>query len=345
MLHHLDLATAADDDALRALVGAVVAPGAVSLSQRREPSFFAADAALGERVETLVARERPGGAPVAVVQRSVREVFVGGRPVRAAMLSGLRSLAGHGGAGMMARGWAAVRALEAAHPADVTLVSVTAENERTRRLLSVARGAAPRLEALADLVTLALVVRRPRRRLRLRVEADEARADAFRDAWAPRRDLSPVRLFLPGPIQALVSVRDECDVGAVRVWDPAGVRQHVVERYGAGLRRARPLLNAAARLAGIRPLPAPGEVLRVAFAAGLVAPDTEALDALLDAALTHAHRLGAGFLLVGLDRADPLLVHARRRLHLPYTSTLFSVRWTDDPIPVSRPVCAEVATY
>ena len=344
-----DLATPADDAALRALLRAMPVPGTVTLAATREPAFFAADAALGERVETLVARERPGAEPVAVVQRAVRTVYVGGTPARVAYIGGLRVRPGHRTAALVGRGWSALRDLDRADPVAVTTISVTDANDRVRRLVSARRGAAPLLDAVAALVTLALVVRPRGRPARpgLAVVPDDGRAAALRAEAGPGRDLFPVRLALPGVSETLVALRDGTAVGAVTVWDPSAVRQQVVHAYRPGLARARPLLNALARVGNVRPLPPPGEALAVAFAAGLVARDAAALDALLDAALARAHRLGMGFLLVGFDRTDPLLARARRRLHLAYPSTLFAA--CDDLSPALRPggppVHAEVATY
>ncbi len=347
-----DLATPADDAALRALLRAMPVPGAVTLAATREPDFFAADAALGERVDTLVARERPGAEPVAVLQRAVRTVYVGGTLARVAYIGGLRVRPGHRTAALVGRGWTALRDLDRADPVSCTTLSITDNNDRVRHLVAARRGAAPRLEVAARLVTLALVVRRSRRP-RLDVEPDDGRAGgcaaALREATGAARDLFPVCLALPGPSETLVALRGGEAVGAVTLWDPGGVRQQVVHAYRPGLARARPLLNLFAHVGHIRPLPPPGEALAVAFAAGLVARDAAALDALLDAALAAASRRGLGFLLVGFDRADPLLARARRRLHLAYPSTLFTASWSDDRPPLPRPggppVHAEVATY
>ena len=337
-------ATGADDAALRALVRATPMPGAVSLVQTREPSFFAADAALGEHVETLVARESPGGPPLALLQRAERPVWLGGHVRRAAYLGGLRVHPAHRGRGIARRGWAAVGAWHEARPADLTLAALTAESHAAGRVFVErpgAPGAFARFRPVADLVTLAFPVRR-RPRAPGGVEAGAA--------TAPHpRDLTPAGpLALPGLADAdrFTAVRGGEAVGSVSVWDPAVVRQTRVAGYSGVLRWTRPLANAAARALGMRPLPAPGEALRSAFATGLWAADAPALDALLDAALARCRVRGAAFLLVGFDAADPLARHARRRIHMPYRSTLHALVWPGERTPaVRRPVHAEIATY
>ncbi|HEX9950527.1 MAG TPA: hypothetical protein VGB53_02070 [Rubricoccaceae bacterium] len=337
-------ATGPDDAALRALVRATPMPGAVSLVQTREPSFFAADAALGEHVETLVARESPGGPPLALLQRAERPVWLGGQVRRAAYLGGLRVHPAHRGRGIARGGWAAVGAWHESRPADLTLAALTAESRAASRVF-VERPGAPgtfaRFRPVADLVTLALPVRKAR-------TPPEAEAGRAEPAPIPR-DLSPAGpLHLPGLGDAdrFTATRSGRAVGSVSVWEPAEVRQTHVAGYSGALRWARPLANAAARTFGIRPLPAPGERLRSAFAVGLWAEDAGALDALLDAALARCHARRLAFLLVGFDAADPLARHARRRLHVPYRSTLHVLVWPGERLPaVRRPVHAEIATY
>ena len=341
-------ATGADDAALRALVRATPMPGAVSLVQTREPSFFAADAALGEHVETLVARESPGGPPLALLQRAERPVWLGGHVRRAAYLGGLRVHPAHRGRGIARRGWAAVGAWHEARPADLTLAALTAESHAAGRVFVErpgAPGAFARFRPVADLVTLALPVRRLVRQAGARPGVEAGRATAPPDP----RDLTPAGpLALPGLAGAdcLTAMRGGETVGSVSVWDPAVVRQTLVAGYSGALRWTRPLANAAARALGLHPLPSPGEPLRSAFATGLWAADAPALDALLDAALARCRVRGAAFLLVGFDAADPLARHARRRIHVPYRSTLHALVWPGERTPaVRRPVHAEIATY
>ena len=344
--YRMDRATPADDAALRALLRQIPVPGAVVSTSEREPSFFAADAVLGEDVVTLVARERPGGPPVGFGSRAVRTVWLGGRPVRTAYLSGLRVAPGHRGRALLGRGWTALRALHDADPVALSLLSVTAENRRAARLLALGRGDAARLAPVADVVTLALVVHRGHRPP---PAAPPGAADAFRQSLGPTRDLFPAGpLRLPGlsPADDVVVTRDGEPVAALALWDAGAVRQSVVRSYGGALGRLRPVVNAAARLAGAAPLPDVGEPVRSAVAVRPVSRDARALDALLAAALGRARQRGRAFVLVGLDARDPALALARRRPHVAYRSTLYAACWPGEAAPaVRRPVHPEIATF
>lgn len=343
---HFSLATPDDDPVLRSLLRVLPMPGAVRLTYEREPSFFAADPALGEHVQTLVARERDGGPPVAVVSRATRTVFLDGRPERVGYLSGLRVHPDHQGQAIVGRGWTALRKLHEADPVPFYLLSVTAENDRTARLLTLRRGDAPAFMALADLVTLALLTHR---RHRTRNATDPAAAAALRQRLGPTCDLFPAApLALPslGPDDEIVVRRSGQPVGALALWDASSVRQSVVRGYGGRLGWLRPLLNGVARLTGARPLPPVGAPLRSAFAVRPTAHDAAAFDVLLDAALAAARRRDLAFLLVGFDARDPYLARARRRLHVPYHSRLYAAHWSDGAPPrLHAPLHAEIATY
>lgn len=352
--YHFSLATPNDDPALRALLRRVEMLGSLRLSYEREPSYFGADPPLGETVQTLVAREHPGGPAIATASRATRTVFIAGEPTRIGYLSGLRVHPEHRGRALLGNGWSALRELHRADPVPWYIVSVTKENERARRLLSLGRGDAPTLVPLADVVTVALVVHRwaGGGRFSSGVLASEARRS--RDGRGPwdgaeiqPRDLFPTApLDLPGRTTDLVVSSDRQRAAAGVIWDPSSVRQTVVRGYDGTLARWRPAVNLALRGVGAQPLPEIGQPLQSVFLARPEAADARAHRALLATALGAARRAGKAFVLVGYDAADPYLRLAQRRLHVPYRSTLFAAHWPDGAPPrLRRPLHAEIATF
>ncbi|MFN2323957.1 MAG: hypothetical protein ABR510_13500, partial [Trueperaceae bacterium] len=166
---------------------------------------------------------------------------------------------------------------------------------------------------------------------------------AFLRAQGARRQLFPAYTladFVAGtalrglaPEDVQVAWRGDRIVGTLAAWDQSGYKQDVVAGYGPPLRRWKPLLDAAARLVGARPLTPPGATIPLAFAALVrVADDDLAVfRALLVAGAEAARARGASFLMVGLADADPLLPVAKRFLHVPYRSDLYALAWTGDP--------------
>ncbi|MFN3596235.1 MAG: hypothetical protein ACK41D_03080 [Rubricoccaceae bacterium] len=335
-----------DDAALRALLAATPLPGAITLGLTREPSFFAADAVLGERVETLVARPEPGAAPVALAQRAVRTVWLGGAPARVAYLGGLRVHPAWRGRGLTRTGWQALGALHRADPVGLTLAALAESNRAAEHVLVQAPGGGPAFEPVARVVTLAVPLRRRMRHGRLPERPGAEADDAGYSNGArtiPPRDLAPaLEPAWPGRARTLATPD-----GRVTLWDPAAVRQTRVVAYAPWLHVARPALSRLLRLAGCAPLPAPGEPLRAAFAADLRARSAEGAARLLSLAARAAASDGHAFLLAGWDACDPYLVAVRRRFRaLVYRTTLYGVRWKGTALPpVRRPIHAEIATY
>ena len=69
-----DLATPADDAAIRRLLADNPVPGDVTLTYRREPSYFAGCPVMGD-TQILVARHRPTGRLAGLATRSIRTHF------------------------------------------------------------------------------------------------------------------------------------------------------------------------------------------------------------------------------------------------------------------------------
>src|SRR5438270_9605247 len=107
----IDLATPADDAELRRVLAATPMPGRVRVGFRREPSWFAAAVVDGFFRQVVVCRDLDTGRLAGFGCRSVRRLYVNGRPADVGYLSGLRLLPEHRGLGLVARGYAFFRRL------------------------------------------------------------------------------------------------------------------------------------------------------------------------------------------------------------------------------------------
>lgn len=73
-----DLATPADDPAIRRLLANNPVPGQVTLTYEREPDYFLGCATMGHFSQVLVARHQPSDDVAAVATRTTRPLFVNG---------------------------------------------------------------------------------------------------------------------------------------------------------------------------------------------------------------------------------------------------------------------------
>ena len=293
-----ELATHADEAALRHILHSEAMPGAVVLATTREPHFFAAGDALGtERV--VVARDdavaqyaHDGSETRAVGMCYWREqrVHVQGRACTAHYLGGLRVLPSHQRRiGIVRGGFAAVRAHGPGSPA-LWYTSVSADNANARRLLEANLTGLPRYAPLGRLWTMALPTGGRRSGFWSPVNADllsdwcqahnqYAAAADFSSAVSPAyiQNLKNLQLYAHwqgGQMRATLAV-----------WPQNAFKQVRVLRYGRGMRAMRPVYNAWARLRGGASLPAQGQALDASYAAfWAMAPGLPVADALRDAA-------------------------------------------------------------
>lgn len=333
----------ADEAALRRLLRETPLAGALSLSFEREPHFQLAAAVEGDRHCTVVGRDA-NGRVVGLATRSVRDVFVDGRPARLGYLGLLRAAGeGRGRIGALREGFARFAADRRPGELPFDLTSVVADNAPARRLLEAGLPGFPVYRPAGELLTLALAPRGRRPRLaaglalergapgRLGAVAELLHAEGARRQFAPvvtpERLACPVRSRGLAPVDFHLVTRGGLLVGCAALWDQRRFKQVVVRGYSPGLAALRALPRPLAAALGLPRLPPVGEPLAAAFLAHLAVEgeDEAVLDALLDAALADAHERGIDLLLLGLDARHPLTRTARRRPHHAYRSVLYTV--------------------
>lgn len=347
--YRFELASEADDEELRRVLAETPMDGTISVSFRREPSYFDAALVSGGDCQTVVGHEERTGRIIGFGVRSVREMFVNGAPTPIGYLSSLRLLPTYRSLGLVARGYAYFRELHGDGRTRLYLTTIAEGNERAITILTSARAGLPPYHFAGRYVTVAIPARRRRGNGRAGdVETRPATAadlPALLDFWQSagsarqffpcyeRKDLfhprATFREMQPGDL--LLALKKGRIVGTLGVWDQSGFRQTVVERYSSGLRLLKPLYNCWAAVRRQPPLPRVGEPFRYCAAAvPVVAGDAATVfEALLARARDRAAERSAGHLLVGLHVSDPLLPVAAAQQATAYVTRLYYVCWDD----------------
>jgi hypothetical protein len=346
-----ELATEADDPALRRLVRDNPMDGRIRVTLEREPNFFRAAAAEGGDHCTAVARDGDTGEIVAMGSRSVRAAFVNGERSRLGYLSQLRvSRAARTGIRPLLRGgYDLLRRTQGEGETPFDITTIIADNVAARRLLEAGLPRLPRYRAIEEIATFLMPVRRrlPGGDRGPRVVPGSAAAlpgilDCL-ERFARRHQFAVhwTAAGLPPLERFQVAVGGGRVLGCLALWDQRAFKQAVVRGYDRGLARWRPLLN----LVGA-PLPALGEPLAQAHLSHVAVDGDDAgvLAALLAAAVGEARRAGLDYLTTGFAARHPLAEVVRRR-HRPreYTSVLYAVHWGDPPALDGRLPHPEVA--
>lgn len=320
-----DLATDADDAALRALLRETAMPGRISLAFLREPSFFEAERAGNDESQVIVARE--GDAIAGVGCRALRRMYVNGEATRAGYLSMLRGRPEVRGGTGLARGYRFLRKLHADRRAPFYVTTILDDNHPAAKLLTSGRAGLPRYERAGALRTYLIPLARRVRGSRVVDEAPLTEALPCVEAWNQRHQFAPVG---PAYVPSLYVHRRGGEIaGTLGVWDQQAVKQTVVASYAPLVAALRPLYNLFTRPT----LPPVGAPIRMLYATMLSASDPATLDALLDAAIARWSARGFDYLALGLARDHPLTAAAAPRAARTLDSTIYVVTFRDDERP------------
>jgi hypothetical protein len=346
-----ELATDDDDAELRQVLAATPMPGQVSVSYRREPSYFGAAVVSGGFHQVLVLRDIEAHRVAGFVSRSVRPMFVNGQPEAIGYLSALRALPEYRNRGLLARGIAQLRRLHEDGRARLYLATIALGNDDAIRILTSRRTGLPTFHPHGQYLALAVPI--PRRRRRSSDAAGgitlaEGRTDDLPDildflqTWGPRRQFFPdygEQDFFRDeatfkdlrPHDLLLARRGRRLVGMIGAWDQHGFKQSIVEGYGSALRWVSPVYNLWAQVRGRPGIPRPGAELRYLTAALPVVADDDpdVFLVLLRAVLARASGGEYQYLMLGLHDSDPLLPSARRLRGRTYAGQFYLTCWED----------------
>ena len=357
------LAQESDDDALRALLRQISMPGNITLSFQREPSFFLAELAGSAMSQVMICTDHHVGRIVGMGSRSIRSVYIDGRPAQVGYLSMLRGLPESRGNIALARGYRYLKELHADGAIPYYFTTILDDNTEAKTLLTSARAGLPVYKPVARLLTSLLpLTRNPVRKggseAASRVEKDQLpEAVAFLQQWNSRYQFAPlyteqdmlgVSQLLPGfSWENLYVYREHGKVlGTLGIWDQQSLKQTVVTAYSRQMRLIRPLYNLLARMQSKPRLPQVGEDIRILYGA-FVSGNSSAFTSLLQRACAEWSGKGYDYLSLGFCEDSELSPIASRYAAQQLASTIYIVYWQDESITLPdlcKPVHVEVAT-
>ena len=352
----LSLASSEDDPDLRLLLRENPMPGRIQVTLEREPNFFVGANVEGPFHQTILVRDADTRQVLALLTRSVRQVYVNGQPSSLGYLSQMRIAPGYRS---MRRAMSQVGGmLHQLHQDGRTtlyLNSIIADNLPARRLLTAGLPGLPRLHEYARYHTLAIYTRRPRRTLPLpaglRIEQGLSQhIPAILDCLSRngrRYQFAPVwtgdNLFHPVHTPGLrcedfwLALDNSKVVGCVALWDQTSFKQTVVRGYAGWLARTRHLINASSFITGLPKLPAPDQPFRFCFASHLAVDrdNPEIFSSLIRKIYNTAVSRQYAYFMLGLAEEHPLLAQARSSYaHIDYASQFYLSGWDENIQPL-----------
>lgn len=341
--YSFELATPADDNAIRRVMAATSMAGSVTVSFQRDPSFFASNAVLGNNWQAVVCRDTKRNEVVGVATRSVRPIHVDGAPKRIGYLSGLRFMPYARRRGLLARGYEFVRKLHDADPLrpDYYLTTIAEGNHEALDALTKNRASLPNYHFITGLNTLVFPIRRIRgasdRNASVSMLSNPKELSeliAFLNRFAKQRtfaplyehsDFQPSGTFREMSVGSIAVIRMHGQiVGAAGCWDQHAFRQTIVRGYAATIGSLRPVFNFWSKLSGGVQLPAVGQPLHCCYVAFPMAKCSKHAMMLLNQ-LIRTVPGNASCLLIGLCDDDPMLSAIRAQAVSEYRTRLYAV--------------------
>jgi len=357
------LATAADDDGLRALLRQIAMPGDITLAFLREPSFFLAEQAGSAASQVLVCHNRQQGRIVGMGTRSVRSVYMDGGPTRVGYLGMLRGIPQERGNIGLARGYQFLKRLHEDGMVPYYFTAILDENADAVKLLTSGRAGLPVYRPCARLTTYLIPLSCRQRNPKLSDAVSRGTRDLLDEAvaylqwWNSHYQFAPVYSLqdilgeselLPGfSWENLYIYREQGAVrGTLGVWDQSSFKQTVVTAYSPRMQAVRPLFNLYAAVRRIPRLPRAGDAIKLLYGT-CSSGDGPAFARLVQQVCTEWSGRGYDYLTVGFNAESECAAIASRLATQRIKSTLYAVYWPDHAVVLpkeERPIHTEVAT-
>ncbi|HEU0001205.1 MAG TPA: hypothetical protein VFQ36_09920 [Ktedonobacteraceae bacterium] len=357
------LAGEAEDEALRALLRRIAMPGNITLSFQREPSFLLAEQAGSVASQVMMCKDRTKDQIVGMGSRSIRNVYIDGKPAQVGYLSMLRGVPEARGNIALARGYRYLHTLHADGAVPYYFTTILDDNTDAKNLLTSARGGLPVYKPLGQLITYLIPLRRNRLRKSAGNEASRVdqqqlpQAIAFLQQWNSQYQFAPVYTLddmlgqsklLPAFCRKNFYIYKEQDEvrGTLGVWDQQSFKQTVVTAYSRKMQALRPFYNVYATITGNPGLPPTGSEIKLLYASFL-SGSSGPFEALLYQVCKDWSGKEYDYLSVGICTDSPLSTIASRYATQQLSSTIYIVYWQDTQVALpttDMPVHLEIAT-
>ena len=350
--YQVEQANLEDDAALRLRMAQDWMRGNLSVSFRREPSYFAGSRLQGDAVQVVKVVDMSNGTLVGMGARLKTQLYINGKIRCVGLLTDLRAAPDVRGGTLLARKFNLLKQTHESDPVDFYLSVIMEGNTLAQQVLTSGRCGLPTYHDCGLMLTPALHLDLPKPALRVAnvlfrraLASDTDALTELFQAAAPRRQFAPdyrcvlTEQGLPNLTVAdfFVAERGSQLLGCIAAWDQQSLRQTHIEAYSAGLALMRPWYNALARISPFKPMPAIGEKIPYLYLAALTLRTDDLT--LFRGLLRHVYRELRSdswhYAIISIHQNDPLAVVLAEYRAILSAGRLYAVHYADGAAAVA----------
>lgn len=337
-----------DDQAIRARFEKDWMPGNVSVTFRREPSFFGSLNLFGESSEVIKCKDKKSGTLVGFGTRYRRQFFYNGQIITGGYLADLRCEPAYRGRGLLARGYKFLHDLHTENPYRAYYSVIYDGNLSAERVLTSGKAGLPQyldrgliktpavhLDFKLPEIVLPGVTFRSARELDIPKVIDFLHNEYVKKQFAPAYNMEHFKQLASFGFKiedlTLAEAKGEI-VGTAAAFSPAKFRQTHVEQYSKKLSFFRPFYNTASYLTPLKPLPAVGKEIPYFYLLMPAAKENNAriMDALLRQVYRRYRKGPWHYFIPGFHKDDTFAACLKVYRQIPAAGRLYEIVYPGD---------------
>ena len=336
-----------DDDALRERMREDLLEGEITVSFRRDPSFFYGSSVQGDMAQVIKCTDK-NDSLVGLGSRVLLDTYINGKDTRTGYLSDLRLKLEYRGGTILKRAYEFLYRCHVTEPVSLYYSMILEKNIKALRALTKSRCNLPHYQDIGRFLTPAIFLDLPKPDISLpgvtccRANEDDMNnvfefieQNASNKQFAPvisASDLHTARLRGLSANDFYIAYKDNEIIGVVAAWDQSEFRQTYIEKYNFALRALRTLYNILSRATCFKTLPSPGEKVPYFYLAFThIKHNRPDIFRLLLRYLYNDRRKGNwNYFIAGLHENDPLSSILEEYRRIKVSGRLFVVHYPEN---------------
>ena len=347
--YSIEIAKKSDDTDLREVLRRTQMKGDISLSFETNPSFFKSISILGEKQTVLSIRENKKNQIIGFLIRSTKNVFINGKIQKVGYLSSIRLLEEHRGGRLLIQGNKELKKLLEKSKEEINFTTIIEDNMYARKVIAKSRAGLPNYMPIGINRTFAIKPIKKSRHQSSKNITIQKGIDGFSimeiikfiNYHGSKKNFFPVcskKLFQENMLEDFyakdlyIAYKDKKILGVIGTWDQSKFKQTIVKGLSTKYKVLRIINNYI--LTHIINTPIISNVnekinaLYLNFIA-IDNNDTNIFSSLIDNISIQNAEKSYNYLLIGIDKNDPLCKSMSKFRSFTYNAIIYIVDYSN----------------